>query len=177
MSEERKIKVRNFIDPAQLKIDSSMNPANLNASFMDQASLLVHYGTLEAQASRQVDDVKLLLENTEAAVDRKIRDEAATTGTKTTEPQLEKLVARHPKVIAMKKALNEAKQIEKIAKIAVEAFRHRKDMLVQVGANERKEMEGEIVTRIRENNQVRDLNNTAAVLRMRKNAETAQQAD
>lgn len=143
-------KVRNHVDSAQMKRDVAYSLTNLSDAMMQQASLLAHYGEISAKAARQVDDVKLLLENTEAAVDRKLRDEAAQAGAKTTEPQLEKSVSRHPKVIAMKKALNEAKQIEAIAKIAVEAFRHRRDMLVQEGATNRKEMEGELAIRVRQ---------------------------
>jgi siroheme synthase len=70
-------------------------------------------------------------------------------GEKVTEALLDKLVTRHERVTIVKKALNEAKQIEAIAKTAVEAFRHRKDMLVQHGATEREEMKGELVTKLR----------------------------
>lgn len=142
-------KVRNYMDSASLKRDVAYSLTDLSGAMSEQASLLVHYGSLHAKAARQVDDVKLLLENTEAAVYRKMRDEFAARAEKITEMQLEKLVTRHERVIAMKKALNEAKQIEAIAKIAVEGFRHRRDMLVQEGARERKEMEGEIATRVR----------------------------
>jgi hypothetical protein len=140
----RKVAVKQWIDEKQLKQDLSYTMSDISGAMMDQASLLAHYGVLSAKASRQVDDMKMLLENAEAAVDRKIRDEKAKAGEKVTEPMLEKLVARHPQVIEVKKALNEAKQIEAIGKIAVEAFKNRKDMLVQHGSRERAELEGEV---------------------------------
>jgi hypothetical protein len=150
MTEVRRFKVRQFIESAELRKDTSINPLDLSDGMMQQASLFSHYGELAAKAARQVDDVKLLLENTEAAVYRKLRDDFAGRGEKVTEAQLEKLVTRHEQVIAMKKALNEAKQIEAVAKTAVEALRQRKDMLVQLGAHEREELKGELIMRGRE---------------------------
>ncbi|MBX5130697.1 hypothetical protein HJB53_29865 [Rhizobium lentis] len=143
------IKVRNYIDSAQLKEDVGYSLVDISGAQARQAQLFVHYGTLAAKASRQVDNIKLLLENTEAAVYRVLRDSMVAKGEKVTEALLDKMVTRHERVTAVKKALNEAKQIEAVAKIAVEGFRHRKDMLVQHGATEREEMKGELVTKLR----------------------------
>ena len=136
--------IRDFIDPSQLKRDLAFSTNDLSSAMMQQASMFSHYGILGSQASRQVDVVKLLLENTEAVVYKLIRDQAVSAGEKVTEAQLEKLVARHDRVIAMKKSLNEAKRVEAIAKTAIEAFRHRRDMLVQMGLISREEMKGQI---------------------------------
>lgn len=137
-------RVRNLIDPAQLKKDLSYSLADLSSAMVDQASLFAHYGTLAARASRQVDDVKFLLETVEARTYRKKRDVLVTKGDKFTEKQLENAVATDPEVVRFKRALNEAKQIEASAKIAAEAFRHRRDMLVQQGLISREEMKGEV---------------------------------
>lgn len=152
------IRVFNYIDENQLKEDLGYSLVDISGAQSRQAQLFVHYGTLAAKAARQVDNIKLLLENTEAAVYRSIRDGAAKAGEKVTETLLEKLVSRHERVIKVKRALNEAKQIEAVAKIATEGFRHRKDMLVQHGATEREEMKGELVTRLRSSRED-DLNN------------------
>ena len=136
--------VVDFIDARQLKTDLAYSSNNLSTAMSDQASLFAHYGTLAANASRQVDVIKLLLENTEAAVYKILRDKAAADGEKLTENQLEKMITRHARVIAMKRSLNEAKRIEAICKTAVESFRHRRDMLVQEGLISREEMKGNI---------------------------------
>ncbi|MCH8476060.1 MAG: hypothetical protein LAT55_12635 [Opitutales bacterium] len=150
--EIRKIQVKALIDPQQLKKDMSYSLADLSTAMVDQASLFAHYGVLAARASRQVDEMKMLLENAEARVYRRVRDAAAAAGNKLTETQVDKQVAVHPQVIALKKAKNEAAQIEAVAKTAVEAFRHRRDMLVQHGATSREEMKGELsISRRREN--------------------------
>ena len=139
-----RFEVRQLVDPEQLKRDMTFSPTDLTSAMMEQAALFAHYGVLAAKASRQVDDIKMLLENVEAKVYRKVRDEATAEGVKLTEAQVDKQVVTHEQVISFRKALNEAKQIEAIAKTAVEAFRHRRDMLVQQGLISREEMKGEL---------------------------------
>lgn len=136
--------IKDFIDAAQLRKDLVYSPNNLTDAMMQQASLFAHYGVLASQASRQVDVVKMLLENAESAVYQKVHGEKAVAGEKVTVPMMEALVARHERVISMKRALNEAKRVESSAKIAVEAFRHRRDMLIQHGLISREEMKGEL---------------------------------
>ena len=136
--------VRDFVDVAQLTKDLAFSPANLSDAMMQQAAMFSHYGVLAAEASRQVDVVKLLLETTEAAIDNLFRSKAVSLGEKTTEAQLEKRVSREARVIGMKQALNEAKRIEATAKTAVEAFRHKRDMLIQMGLISREEMKGDL---------------------------------
>lgn len=145
--------IKDFVDPAQLKVDLAFSDNDLTTAMMQQASLFSHYGVLLAQASRQVDVVDLLLENTEAAVYKMLRDRAATAGEKVTETMLEKMVSRHERVIAMKRSLNEAKRVEATCKTAVEAFRHRRDMLVQMGLISREEMKGELSIRAKSANE------------------------
>lgn len=139
----RTFKIRNYIDPDQLRSDMSYSTVDLSSAMAQQASLYVHYANLAAKAARQVDDVEMLLEITESKVYRTLRDRAVKTGAKMTEVQLEKSVAVHPQVVAMKRARNEAKQIEANAKAAVEGFKQRRDMLIQEGATQRQEMQGE----------------------------------
>lgn len=142
--------IKNFVDADTLKQDMAFSPNNIDNAMMEQASMFTHYGVLHANALRQVDTVKLLLENTESTVYKFIRDKMINDGEKFTETLLEKLVSRHQRVVSMKRALNEAKRVEAIGKIAVEGFRHRRDMLVQQGVKLREEMKGEL--RIAERN-------------------------
>lgn len=140
--------VRQFLDADRLRKDLSISPADLNTAIIEQASIFAHYGMILADASRQVDVVELLLEQAEAAVYKLLRDQAAVAGEKITETMLEKQVVRHPRVVGFKRALNEAKRVESMCKTAVEAFRQRRDMLIQQGSTSREELKGEL--RIRE---------------------------
>jgi len=151
-----KLTVRRLIEPAELNRDIQFTPLNLDDAMMNQAPLAVHYGQIAATAQKQLDDLKLVLEVTEAKVDRQIRDAVAEEAVddagkkKLTEVQIAKQVSIHHQVIEIKKAINEAKQIESEAKTAVEAFRQRRDMLVQMGAGDRLERQGELVFKRRE---------------------------
>jgi len=136
--------VKQYVDRDALKKDVSFSMADISSAMMDQAALFAHYGVEAAKASRQVDDLKLMLENTESRVHRELRDAAAEKGEKVSEALLDRMIARDSRVINAKRALNEAKQIENVAKIAVESFRHRRDMLVQQGLIQREEMKGEV---------------------------------
>ena len=158
-------KVRRLIEDGEFKKDVSFSLPNLSNAMIEQASLFAHYGTLAAKASKQVDDLKLFLEITESKVYRLIRDKAVKDGTKLTEVQLEKQVSIYEKVLEFKRALNEAKQVEAISKVAVEAFRHRKDMIVQQGALNREEMRGELSMSARNSND----SNREAILERLKN--------
>lgn len=140
----RKFTVRNYLDGAKAKADLSYTLTNLSDAFQAQGGFRLEYATYAAQASKQVDDLKMILEATESAVYRKLRDEATARGEKITETYLEKMVIGTDRVLALKRAINEAKQIEAIAKGAVEGFKDRKDMLVQEGASNRQEREGEL---------------------------------
>jgi len=142
-------KVKREIDPGQLKRDLSYSLADLSNAMVEQAALFAHYGGILARAARQVDNFDLVLDTTEAAVYRKIKDELTNSGDKIVVADIDRQVRRHEKVIAARKALNEAKQIEAEAKTAVEAFRHRRDMLVQQGLISREEMKGELAIQVK----------------------------
>ena len=143
-AEAKRYTVRNYVDPVKLKADMSYSMADLSTAMIEQAALFVHYGVLASKAAKQVDDLKMLLEVTESKVGRKTRDNLASDGVKSTEAQIANLVQTHSQVITLRKALNEARQIEAVAKTAVEGFRHRRDMLVQAGLISREEMKGEV---------------------------------
>nr|WP_042675811.1 hypothetical protein [Methylobacterium sp. B34] len=140
----RKVQVKDFLAEEDLKGKLAYSLNDLSSAMADQASLFAHFGVLAAKASRQVDNIKILIENQEAKVDREIREAMAVLGEKITEGIVERKIARHPQVVAFKRALNEAKQIEKVANTTLEAFRHGRDMLVQPGATSREEMKGEL---------------------------------
>lgn len=135
--------VRNFIDADQLKRDISFNLLDLSNAMMEQASLFVYYGSLAADAEKQVSAVKLMLETTEAAIYQAVRSNKIANDERFTEALLENEVSRHPRVISIKKSLADARRVESTCKTAVEAFRHRKDMLIQQGLITREEMKGQ----------------------------------
>jgi alpha-amylase/alpha-mannosidase (GH57 family) len=161
-------KVVNYIDPQELKKDLTYTPNALTDAMMAQASMFAHYGVLAAKASKQVNTFEFLLETTEAKVHRKLRDAAVAAGEKYTEAGLSKDIMRDPGILKIKRALNEAKQIEAVAKTAVESFRHRRDMLVQHGLISREEMKGEISIAARNIREQEAENTKNRIMEMRK---------
>jgi hypothetical protein len=147
VKERASYQVKSYIDAEQLRRDLAFSQNDLTGAMMNQAGMFAHYGVLSAEAARQVDVVEMLLENAEAAVYKIIRDEMVSKGEKITESMLDKTVMRHQMVRNMKMALNEAKRVEALGKTAVEAFRHRRDMLIQHGLISREEMKSDIVIR------------------------------
>lgn len=166
------ISVVEYIDSVQLRKDLAYSTADISSSMMEQATMFAHYGLLASQASLQTDKFKMLLENTEAAVSRIIRDEKNLAGEKITEAALSALVTRHPRVISARQAVNAAKQIESVGKIAVEAFRHRRDMLVQQGLISREEMKGELSIAMKSVKEEEYRNSQDRVLERRQNRQT-----
>lgn len=140
----RALKVKNLIDGSKLKKDVSYTLADLDSAFQEQAALYVEYGRLEAEAARQVNDLELLKEVSESKLYRKLRDDVVSLGKKIVVSDIKEDVAVHPNIIALRRALNEARQIHANTKHTLEAFKQKKDMLVQAGAKDRKEREGEL---------------------------------
>lgn len=137
-------RVKDFIDVAQMRKDLAYNDTNISDAMMQQASLFAYYGELAAKAAFQVDSFELILENVTAAVYKLTRAKFLADGEKVTEVLLEKTVAQHDQVVAAKKALIESKRVEAVCKSVMEAFRHRRDMLVQTGSTQREELKGEL---------------------------------
>lgn len=138
------------LDPETLRDDVQIEETNLDKAFREQASLFAHYATLYFNAARATGRAKVLLETKEAVVAKEIRDRAIAASEKITEKAIEQELARHKEIIHHKLAFSEAEALEDLAKNALEAFKQRKDMLVQLGANAREEYRGELTMKTAE---------------------------
>ena len=131
-------------DPERFADDRNIDRRDLSNAFANQASLFAHYAEQHAAMMRQEANAKLRMELAHAKAYRAARDAAAVEKVKMSEAQLEAEVMRNTAYIRAVYAYNEAKSLTALAHGAVEAFKQRRDMLIQLGANERKEMEGEV---------------------------------
>jgi hypothetical protein len=130
-------------DPVAYRDDVDIDQSNLSNAFTRQAALFAYYAGIHANAVRVESRMKLLADIEESRIDKDIRDRAADSGGKVTEKQIEQEIARTPTYITAVHAYNEAKANTALAWSATEAFRQRRDMLIQLGANQREEMKGE----------------------------------
>jgi hypothetical protein len=138
------MKIVNPLDPIKLAKDVGYSTVDLDTAFQRQAALYVEYGRIEAQAARQVNDLELIIEIKQSELYRKLRDDVVAHGKKVVVSDIKEDVAVNPIITRLRRALNEAKQIQANAKHALKAFEQRRDMLVQSGAKDRKERDGEM---------------------------------
>ena len=138
------VSVKTFVSPEQLQKDLAFSDLDLSTAMMKQASLFAHYAVLAAQAQKQHDDFKMMSDIKESQIDKSIRDKAAEDGTKLTEVLIAKEVARTKEFVLAQKRVNEARMVADLLKNALEAFKQRRDMLVQVGVSIREEMKGKV---------------------------------
>lgn len=139
--------LRTFVDSAKLKADLEFTETNISTAMMKQASLFAHYATLAHQAQFQADRADQQLDLVEAKLYQQYRDSFASAGEKPTEGMIRASITkddRYQKALLRK---SEAKAIADMVKVAAESFRHRRDMLIQVGADLRQEYLGGVRTK------------------------------
>ena len=136
--------IKAMIDPKRLSGDLKFTDATLKDAFIDQAGLFAYYASKEAQAAYQTDKQKQALEIVEARVDHEIRQDAADQGTKITEGKITSGIRLNASYQKALEGYNQAKMIQNLAKAATEAFKQRRDMLIQCGADAREELKGSL---------------------------------
>lgn len=132
------------ITAAKLQIDLTIEQ-DINVAMMRQPGLFAYYASVAATCERAVHRMETTIEVLSARLERRFRDEAAVSGIKTTESQLKSLVNTDRKIVELKLKLNEAEENLALSKAGAEAFRHRRDMLVQLAFNYREEDKGKMM--------------------------------
>lgn len=132
------------IDPEQWAKDVAFKESNLSEAFQNQASLFGYYAMIAAKAARKAADLKNKLTLVEASVYNEMKEEIESENKKPVDAQITKLMKLDPRIIKAQSNLNDADERESIAKGLLESFRHRRDMLIQAGADTREEMKGEM---------------------------------
>ncbi len=117
---------------------------NLSECFANQAALYGHYTRQSREATVQAGLKKVLLQAKIGILDKDIRDRAIADSKKISESLITSEMDRTPEIIALKKELIEAEATETFGRDALRAMDHRKDMLIQLGADARAEMNGEL---------------------------------
>lgn len=136
--------LKEFIDAAQLRKDVSINPEALDNDMMTHASLYTHYATQAIYARRQYERIKAAFEILEASLDDEYRRVLKEENPKTTEAQIRAAVVKDKRWSGAQGKLIDAQQIYKLADVAVESFSQRKDMILEVARDRRKEREGQL---------------------------------
>lgn len=136
--------LKTFIDEQRLQEDLSFTTNNLSLAMTRQAALFAHYGRLAAEATYQADRAKQQVELAEAELDQTFRDGLTAAGTKFTEAMIKSMIIKDSGYQAAQSRAYEAKAIAKMIGTAADSFDHRKDMLIQCGADAREEKKGNL---------------------------------
>tara|TARA_R110000851_G_C13102760_1_gene569365 strand:- start:99919 stop:100434 length:516 start_codon:yes stop_codon:yes gene_type:complete len=131
--------VKNFVEVKKMHEDVAFSDVDINGAMMEHASLFAYYTVLSAKASHQLNNFKMLVDLQSSKIDKEIRDNAAAEGIKLTEAKITNAIKCDARYVKAQQTLNEASMASDIARGAVESFRHRRDMLVQIGKDARDE--------------------------------------
>jgi len=133
-----------FIDAAELKRDVTINLSDLDSAMVQHASLYLHYAGLTVKARRQYDRLKNAFEILEAKLDAHYRDSFANEGKKVTEGAIRQALVADIRWSQAQARVIEAGSIWRMCEVAENSFEQRKDMLLEIARDRRKEREGQL---------------------------------
>lgn len=134
-----------ILDPAQIKIDISINPADLDTALIQHPGLQMHYALKTADARRAYERMKSGVEILEAQLDSGYREKLSdSAGKKPTEAAIRNAVVGDPKYASAQTKLIDAQHLWKMCEAVESSFHSRKDILLEVARDRRKEKEGSL---------------------------------
>jgi hypothetical protein len=119
----------------QPEADREIDVADLQREFRVYPSVLFAHNEAKAEAEKTFDLLKLRCEEAEAAAYIKIKSGPE----KVTEKHVEAMIATDKAIQELKREMLDAKRDLETLKNDVESMRAKKDMLIQLGADARKE--------------------------------------
>lgn len=119
--------------------DLHIDLGDLTDEMIRQPSLVSYYINRVSEASLKLKNYRLTVEVFESALDRQIRDKALMKKEKLTETEIKSRMKSNDTWINHQRKINELESGVDQLKGIVEALKHKKDMLIQVGSNEREE--------------------------------------
>ena len=131
-----------LIDPKQFQKDVSINPVDMDSNLIQQAALFAQYAVKHADAQTLEGRRRLKRDIIKAQVDKKVRDQLASEGGKVTEAIVTSKINQDKDYVNHQLALNEAKANTALGWAALEAFRQRRDMVIQLCVAAREEGKG-----------------------------------
>lgn len=137
-------KVKTLIDAVKANQDVSINTADIQGEFVEQAGHFSYYSEKSAQANRQEAMAKRHRDITYATLDGEYRLAAKEAGEKVTEKGIEGRINLDERYQQAYQAYIDATMIADLLKGKVDAFRNKRDMLIQIGANDRHDSKGSL---------------------------------
>jgi hypothetical protein len=135
--------MKEFIDSTTVSEDLHFTAENIDTALIEQAALYAFYAEQAYNADVQASKAKVSLELLESKVDKEIRDDAAASGAKLTEKSIATQMDGDERIIKKKLDYNASKAHASYCRDILEAFRQRRDMVIQIGVSNREERKGE----------------------------------
>lgn len=148
--------LNSFLDYDQVKVDISINTSDLDTAMIEHPGLELHYAMQTAHARRQYERLKSAVDILEAKIDAEVRADALSEAgaKKPTETAIRSSVITDKRYVGAQSKLIDAQHIWKMCDATESAFHSRKDMLLEVARDRRKEREGSM--RVMENQEQRE---------------------
>lgn len=144
-----------FVDQEQAKKDIAINPNDLDSEMLEHASLYLHYAQQTVNARRQYDRLKNAFEILEARLDEEYRTSMSEgAAKKPTEAQIRAAIVSDKRWSGAQAKVIEANSIWRSCEIVESAMSQRRDMILEVARDRRKDKEGQL--RVLENQDMRD---------------------
>lgn len=138
------LSVIEYVDADTLKRDVRITLSDLDDAMVKHAGLFVHYAEQAVKARAQHDRMKNHQSVLQAKLDAEHRERLAEEGKKFTEAVVTAAVAADPRMAKINQLVGEAHAIWKLAEVAANAFDQRKDMILELARDRRKEREGQL---------------------------------
>lgn len=121
-----------------------INEFNIRTEFFNQPAKYVYWGSLLEQAKKQEEAIALEVSKASGIAFEQARNALIEEKIlKPTQAQIEARLAMNAQVIQLNQNLNEARSNVRTLQTVVKAFEHRRDMLLQIGAEIRREKDYE----------------------------------
>lgn len=128
-----------------LKEELKINEYDLNTEFHNQSSKYVYWTSLLETVRAYLESAQLLSERTRAALYEPCRQDLISGGVaKPTKDQIDSEIMKNAEYISTVTQVNNYTYYVKNLQYAVKAFEQRKDMLIQLGAEQRRQRDYEI---------------------------------
>lgn len=136
--------VQTFIDTERLQVDVQIDPTDLDNMMIRHPALMVHYSIQVVKAKKQFDRFTNRLSILEAKLDKHYRAEFANEGKKATEAQIRNAITDNSAYKSMQQRVLDAQEHYRLCLVAEKAFDQRKDLILEIARDRRKEKEGQM---------------------------------
>lgn len=139
------VKLRSEVTTSDVNKEIAINQINIDNEVAKQPGYMYFYSSMLANMVALREAIKVYVDFLEAVLDEEVRSRFASNPTlKITEDKVKAAITRSPELIEAQLELIKIKRDESLLKSVVDAFSHKKDMLITLASNMRSRAQSEI---------------------------------